>query len=289
MLPVVQNKQFAKESSRSLLGKILCWVRVKVHFAMNWTTWPFWFLAQTGCFCNPGACAKYLQLSQLDLRTNYEVRDPADNWQAVFHSLSCILFQVLIFHLSHTSFAGIPALSSLHSPYEDWHELLQAGHVCWDDHDVINGQPTGAVRVSFGYMSTFEDCLVRRHSQSQLHLENLFSVCRIFFFFSTIQCVYIFCLAHVFDAIVQIVWLFDNWIWWYESCRLWLGSFASILWSQVVKELWRGLTKHWMLGYQRAWVIWVKHLSQCFSVDMLMLLYQNNFFSPWSTQNQCPR
>ncbi len=150
---------------------------------MNWTTWPFWFLAQTGCFCNPGACAKYLQLSQLDLRTNYEVRDPADNWQAVFHSLSCILFQVLIFHLSHTSFAGIPALSSLHSPYEDWHELLQAGHVCWDDHDVINGQPTGAVRVSFGYMSTFEDCLVRRHSQSQLHLENLFSVCRIFFFF----------------------------------------------------------------------------------------------------------
>jgi hypothetical protein len=100
-----------------------------------------------------------LQLSQLDLRTNYEVRDPADNWQAVFHSLSCILFQVLIFHLSHTSFAGIPALSSLHSPYEDWHELLQAGHVCWDDHDVINGQPTGAVRVSFGYMSTFEDCL----------------------------------------------------------------------------------------------------------------------------------
>jgi hypothetical protein len=24
---------------------------------------------------------------------------------------------------------------------------------------VINGQPTGAVRVSFGYMSTFEDCL----------------------------------------------------------------------------------------------------------------------------------
>ncbi|CAK9203239.1 unnamed protein product [Sphagnum troendelagicum] len=61
---------------------------------------------RTGCFCNPGACAKYLQLSQLDLRTNYE-----------------------------------------------------AGHVCWDDHDVINGQPTGAVRVSFGYMSTFEDCL----------------------------------------------------------------------------------------------------------------------------------
>lgn len=38
--------------------------------------------------------------------------------------------------------------------------LVQAGHVCWDDQDVIHGRPTGAVRVSFGYMSTFEDCLV---------------------------------------------------------------------------------------------------------------------------------
>ncbi|KAK9787728.1 hypothetical protein WJX73_008150 [Symbiochloris irregularis] len=34
---------------------------------------------------------------------------------------------------------------------------FEAGHVCWDDHDVIDGIPTGAVRVSFGYMSTFED------------------------------------------------------------------------------------------------------------------------------------
>lgn len=61
---------------------------------------------RTGCFCNPGACAKYLGLSQLDLISNFE-----------------------------------------------------AGHVCWDDQDVIHGRPTGAVRVSFGYMSTFEDCL----------------------------------------------------------------------------------------------------------------------------------
>lgn len=58
----------------------------------------------TGCFCNPGACAKYLGLSHSDLLSN-----------------------------------------------------LEAGHVCWDDNDVINGKPTGAVRVSFGYMSTYED------------------------------------------------------------------------------------------------------------------------------------
>lgn len=34
---------------------------------------------------------------------------------------------------------------------------VEAGHVCWDDYDIVNGKPTGAVRVSFGYMSTFED------------------------------------------------------------------------------------------------------------------------------------
>ncbi|XP_010537782.1 PREDICTED: molybdenum cofactor sulfurase isoform X2 [Tarenaya hassleriana] len=59
---------------------------------------------RTGCFCNPGACAKYLGLSHTDLLSN-----------------------------------------------------LEAGHICWDDNDVINGKPTGAVRVSFGYMSTFEE------------------------------------------------------------------------------------------------------------------------------------
>ncbi|KAK5853676.1 hypothetical protein PBY51_014809 [Eleginops maclovinus] len=35
---------------------------------------------------------------------------------------------------------------------------LQAGHVCGDNIDLVGGQPTGSVRVSFGYMSTFEDC-----------------------------------------------------------------------------------------------------------------------------------
>ncbi|XP_047981964.1 molybdenum cofactor sulfurase isoform X2 [Salvia hispanica] len=61
---------------------------------------------RTGCFCNPGACAKHLGLSHSDLVSN-----------------------------------------------------IEAGHVCWDDHDILNGKPTGAVRVSFGYMSTFEDAM----------------------------------------------------------------------------------------------------------------------------------
>lgn len=59
---------------------------------------------RTGCFCNPGACSKFIGLSHLELLWNAE-----------------------------------------------------AGHVCWDDNDIINGKPTGAIRVSFGYMSTFED------------------------------------------------------------------------------------------------------------------------------------
>lgn len=36
----------------------------------------------------------------------------------------------------------------------------KAGHVCSDDRDVIAGKPTGAVRVSFGGMSTLDDVLV---------------------------------------------------------------------------------------------------------------------------------
>lgn len=34
---------------------------------------------------------------------------------------------------------------------------LAAGHVCWDGHDVMNGKPTGAIRASIGYMTSWED------------------------------------------------------------------------------------------------------------------------------------
>ncbi|OCT74365.1 molybdenum cofactor sulfurase [Xenopus laevis] len=37
---------------------------------------------------------------------------------------------------------------------------LKAGHVCGDDIDVINGKPTGSIRISFGFMSTFEDARI---------------------------------------------------------------------------------------------------------------------------------
>ncbi|NXE76255.1 MOCOS sulfurase, partial [Cochlearius cochlearius] len=40
---------------------------------------------------------------------------------------------------------------------EDIQKNLQAGHVCGDDIDLVDGRPTGSVRISFGYMSSFED------------------------------------------------------------------------------------------------------------------------------------
>ncbi|KAL0050843.1 hypothetical protein WJX82_008290 [Trebouxia sp. C0006] len=59
---------------------------------------------RTGCFCNPGACARHLGISASQSKRNFE-----------------------------------------------------AGHVCWDDNDIIDGRPTGAVRVSFGWMSSLQD------------------------------------------------------------------------------------------------------------------------------------
>lgn len=36
-------------------------------------------------------------------------------------------------------------------------QTANRGHVCWDEHDLIDGRPTGLVRVSLGWMSTWED------------------------------------------------------------------------------------------------------------------------------------
>ena len=59
---------------------------------------------RTGCFCNTGACQKFLNLTNEQIKNN-----------------------------------------------------LSAGHVCGDDVDLIEGKPTGSVRISFGYMSNFAD------------------------------------------------------------------------------------------------------------------------------------
>lgn len=40
---------------------------------------------------------------------------------------------------------------------EDLLAGIEAGHVCGDDMDLLNGLPTGAVRLSIGYMTSYED------------------------------------------------------------------------------------------------------------------------------------
>ncbi|XP_034672280.1 molybdenum cofactor sulfurase [Drosophila subobscura] len=62
-------------------------------------------LLRTGCFCNIGACQRYLQLDDALMDAIYK----------------------------------------------------RAGRICGDYFDLIDGQPTGAVRVSFGYMTRRED------------------------------------------------------------------------------------------------------------------------------------
>lgn len=59
---------------------------------------------RTGCFCNPGACQRHMNLSDSDVLKNYDT-----------------------------------------------------GYVCGGTIDLIDGKPTGAVRISFGYMSTVGD------------------------------------------------------------------------------------------------------------------------------------
>ena len=46
---------------------------------------------------------------------------------------------------------------------EEVQAQLVAGHVCWDENDLVEGRPTGAVRVSMGYMSTWEDVTAFLH------------------------------------------------------------------------------------------------------------------------------
>jgi molybdenum cofactor sulfurtransferase len=52
----------------------------------------------------------------------------------------------------------------------DLRSHLELGHACWDGMDVIRGQPTGVVRVSFGMFTTESD------------IEKLIKVLREFFF-----------------------------------------------------------------------------------------------------------
>ncbi|XP_059046054.1 molybdenum cofactor sulfurase [Achroia grisella] len=65
---------------------------------------------------------------------------------------------------------------------EEMKDMYKAGHKCGDDIDLIDGKPTGAIRVSFGYYNTYNDvdklmtmicrCFVRANYKKPKRLSN---------------------------------------------------------------------------------------------------------------------
>lgn len=45
----------------------------------------------------------------------------------------------------------------LMSTNKEMKEMYKAGHVCGDEFDLVDGRPTGAIRVSFSYFNTYKD------------------------------------------------------------------------------------------------------------------------------------
>ncbi|KAM9364512.1 molybdenum cofactor sulfurase isoform 2-T3 [Pholidichthys leucotaenia] len=85
---------------------------------------------RTGCFCNTGACQSFLGITSQQMKRNLQVSDER----------------------------GMKLSKSVKGRIKNCLFLFEAGHVCGDNMDLVDGIPTGSVRVSFGYMSTFEDC-----------------------------------------------------------------------------------------------------------------------------------
>lgn len=117
---------------------------------------------RTGCFCNPGACQAALGLTCGEIKANMKVcvwpmikgihyaTCHNNNEHTHTHVLllsscfSCFSFDIHVHILSFFLPVSLPP-------------FFQAGHTCGDDIDLINGRPTGCVRISFGYMSTIND------------------------------------------------------------------------------------------------------------------------------------
>ncbi|XP_055628466.1 molybdenum cofactor sulfurase 3 [Toxorhynchites rutilus septentrionalis] len=107
-------------------------------------------------------------------------------------------FNILHDNASFVGFAEIACMASLHDIVlrtgcfcnpgacqrllsltdDDVLKHYRAGHICGDANDLIDGQPTGSVRVSVGYMTRrsdvdrlvqmIENCYIRKHSSNRL-------------------------------------------------------------------------------------------------------------------------
>ncbi|XP_077960670.1 molybdenum cofactor sulfurase isoform X1 [Gasterosteus aculeatus] len=88
---------------------------------------------------------------------NFNLRD--SHGQIIGYSQVDTMASLYDIHVRTGCFCNTGACQSfLGITNEQMRKNLQAGHVCGDRVDTVDGQPTGSVRVSFGYMSTFEDC-----------------------------------------------------------------------------------------------------------------------------------
>ncbi len=101
---------------------------------------------RTGCFCNPGACAQHLGLSggTCEVLSRRQTQVPLHAWAVVPGP-------------NHVMLTAVPCACPSWPPGADLRDNYEAGHVCWDERDVIRGRPTGAVRVSLGHVSCYQD------------------------------------------------------------------------------------------------------------------------------------
>lgn len=138
-------------------------------------------LLRTGCICNPGACAAALGLTAAG-----EARGCSwQAWRACTaargRTMPWLPAPAPAVH-AHSGWmlavrrCGPPPLIAMHTAAAprtrtlpaDMRANFEAGHVCWDERDVLRGRPTGAVRASFGFASSLADAaavaaLVRRY------------------------------------------------------------------------------------------------------------------------------
>lgn len=78
-------------------------------------------IVRAGCVCNPGACQRFLCVSDSEVRKN--------------HSVLSLDFRDMC----------LPMMTPV--------VLTQMGHVCWDGNDIVDGRPIGVVRASFGFIT----------------------------------------------------------------------------------------------------------------------------------------
>ncbi|XP_028411385.1 molybdenum cofactor sulfurase-like [Dendronephthya gigantea] len=68
------------------------------------------------------------------------------------------LAAIYLIHLRTGCFCNVGACQYfLKLTTEQLHKNFDAGHVCGDSVDIVDGYPTGSIRISFGYMSAFSD------------------------------------------------------------------------------------------------------------------------------------